>query len=157
MIKWIDFTGITVSALVYKVGEWLLLGYRTDQCRDERRKRDNRGGWLKFNESIHNGIKRELKEEFDVDFEDNQIIPLWYREQFRAHENKPTHWIWFYHFIIFKPDQHIKNMEPHKHNELKFFKLSDLPSPDETHSMFYGILHDFKDQIEQITGETIIL
>lgn len=157
MTKGIDFTGISVSALVYHPGKWLLCNYRTDQCRDERWKWDNRWGGLKFHETIAHGIRRELQEEFDIDFSDDQITYLWHREQFRTHEDKPTHWIWFYHFVILNDNQKIKNMEPHKHSELKFFSLQNLPPIDDTHSMFYGVLYDFKEQIEHITQEEIIL
>lgn len=157
MIKWIDYTGISVSAVVYKPGQWILLGYRTDQCRDEHRRRDNRWWWLKFNETIKDGIKRELKEEFDSEFADDQLIYLGHREQFRTHEGQTTHWIGFYHLAIIQEDQQITNMEPHKHSELKYFPLSALPHPEESHSMLYGILSDFKEQIETITGEKIVL
>ena len=118
MIKWTDFIGISVSSLVYHPEKWILLGYRTDQCRDERWKWDNRGGWLKFSETIVQGMQRELTEEFGRDFHDEQIHRLGYREQFREHDGKMTHWIAFYHLTLLSGDEQLQNMEPHKHGEL---------------------------------------
>lgn len=157
MTKWIDFTGISVSAVVYHPWKWILLWYRTDKCRDERWKRDNWWWGLKFNETIKDGTKRELKEEFDSNFSDDQLIYLGHREQFRMHEGVSTHRVAFYHLAIIREDQELKNMEPHKHSELKYFPLNQLPSPQESHSMLYGILTDFKEKIEEITGEQISL
>lgn len=70
MIKWIDYIGIAVAATIYHPQKWILFGMRTHQCRDEPDVRDNRWGWLKFNETIIDGIKRELKEETGRDFTD---------------------------------------------------------------------------------------
>ena len=93
MIKWTDFTGIAVSSLIYHEEKGFLFWHRTDQCRDERRKRDNRGGGLKFWETIANGMKRELEEEFGRTFRDEQIHILWYREQFREHNREKSQFI----------------------------------------------------------------
>lgn len=157
MIKWIDFTGISVSTLVYHPEKWFLFWHRTDQCRDERRKRDNRGWGLKFWETISDGMKRELEEEFWRTFKDNQIHTLWYREQFREHEGKQSHRIAFYHLTILDGSEIITNMEPHKHDELKYFPIHDLPTKEESHSMLYPTLTEYKEKIEKLIGKKIVL
>ncbi len=48
-------------------------------------------------------------------------------------------------------------MEPHKHDELRYFPIGQLPPKEESHSMLYPALYDFKDKIESITGEKVIL
>ena len=157
MIKGIDFTGIAVAATIYHPEKWILFGMRTEQCRDEPHVRDNRGGGLKFWEAIADGIKRELKEETWRDFQDNQIHFLWHREQLREHEGKKTHWIGFYHITILDGTETITNMEPHKHDELRFFPLDALPSPTESHSMLYPTITELKDKIEELIGKKIVL
>ena len=157
MIKWTDFTGITVSSLIYHTEKGFLFWHRTDQCRDERRKRDNRGGGLKFWEKITDGMKRELEEEFGRTFRDDQIHRIWYREQFREHEGKQTHRIGFYHITILDGTETITNMEPHKHDELKYFPINYLPTKEESHSMLYPTLTEFKEKIEILIGKKIML
>ena len=157
MIKWIDFTGISVSTLVYHPEQWFLFWHRTDQCRDERRKRDNRGGGLKFWEEISDGMKRELEEEFWRTFKDNQIYTLWYREQFREHNGKQSHRIAFYHITILDGTETITNMEPHKHDELKYFPIDKLPTQAESHSMLYPKLIEFKGKIEELIWKKVVL
>lgn len=100
MIKWTDYIGVTVSAIVYHPEKWLLLWHRTDKCRDEWWTRDNWWGGLEFGETIREGIQRELVEEFGREFSNDQIYNLGYREQFRQHEGHKTHRIAFYHLII---------------------------------------------------------
>lgn len=157
MTKGIDFTGIAVAATIYHPDKGILFGMRTEQCRDEPNVRDNRGGGLKFGEKITDGMKRELKEETWRDFQDNQIHFLWHREQLREHEGKKTHWIGFYHLTILRGDEVITNMEPHKHDELRYFQIDTLPIQQESHSMLYPTLIEFKEKIEKLIDKTITI
>lgn len=157
MTKWIDYTGISVSAIVYHPEKWVLYGLRTEQCRDEWNKRDNRWGGLEFGETIQQGIIRELEEEFGRTFDPQQIHKLWYREQLREHNGVATHRIAFYHCIILRGTEELKNMEPHKHSELRYFPLDQLPQVEECHSMIYPTLKEFQSQIEQLTGKSLAI
>ncbi len=157
MIKWVDFTGITINAVIYHPTRWLLLTHRNKECRDEPNTRGNMWWGLKFWETLADGIRRELQEEMWWEFEDRQIIPLWYREQFRKHDGQKTHRIAFTHLIILKWNEILQNMEPEKCDGIDYFALDDLPPKAQTHSMFYPTLKDFKREIERLIGKEIIL
>lgn len=155
MIKWIDYIGIAVVAIIYQLDKWILLWMRTENCRDEPHVRDNRGGGLRFGEMIIDGMKRELKEELWRDFQTEQLHSLGYREQFRDSFDAKSHWLAFYHLLILKGDEIWTNAEPDKRSEIQFFPLDSLPSREDAISMFYPTLIDFKEKIEYLIRKKV--
>lgn len=157
MKKGIDYIGITVSYIVYDPKKWFLCSLRSKKCRDEHNVRDLWWGWLKFGETFSEGIAREIQEELWLQPQDYIVHRLWIREFFRTIDGKPSHWVGIQHLIIPHDTEKVRNNEPEKHAELKFFPLKNLPSADKTHSQFYPTLREFKFQIESIIWQTILL
>ena len=155
MIKWIDYPGLTTWAIIYKPSKGILLIHRTDQCRDERWTRDLIGWGVDFWDTTLVTIKKEIKEEVDLNIRDDQVIFLGLREQFRKHNGKSTHWIGFYYFITLDENQEETIMELHKFDDSKYFPLHELPSREKTNRIVYPTLQEFKSQIEQLTWETL--
>lgn len=48
-------------------------------------------------------------------------------------------------------------MEPHKHDEMKYFPLEQLPLREEAHSVFYPTLREFQEKIERLIQEKVII
>jgi 8-oxo-dGTP pyrophosphatase MutT (NUDIX family) len=157
MIKGVDYTGVSVVYILIDRERGLLSSLRSSNCRDEHGKRDLGGGGVKFNEKLADGMKRELKEELNINDDSYIMHELGFREIFRGHEGKKTHWISFEYLIILKSDVIIENMEPNKHEELKFFPFDNLPPKDKVHSHYYYILSEFKDKIFELSGVDLIL
>jgi len=82
------------------------------------------GGEVEFGETIEEALKREIKEEVGVEI---KVI-----RQLSFHQNidegKKMHWLSF-GFLAKCVSGSVKNCEPDKHDELKWFSLNDLPTP----------------------------
>jgi len=102
-------------------------------------------------------MKREVKEELNINDNSYHMHELGFREIFRNHEGKTTHWISFEYLIILKSGTVIENMEPDKNEELKFFPFDSLPPKDKVHSHYYYIFSEFKDKILELSGVDLIL
>lgn len=78
------------------------------------------GGTVEFGETVISALKREIKEELDIEIYDEELLGHhnWIKE------NK--HWIAL-NFIA-KTKGIPKIMEPEKMSEIKFFKLDKLPT-----------------------------
>lgn len=67
MIKGIDFTGINVTFYCHDGAGSYLFHKRGINCRDEHGRWDCGGGGLKFNETLEDAVRREVREEFGTD------------------------------------------------------------------------------------------
>jgi 8-oxo-dGTP diphosphatase len=144
MKKGIDYTAITVSYMCHDGQGNFLLNKRSNQCRDEHGCWDFGGGGLEFGESVEVSLKKELMEEYCV--EPKSMEFLGYLDLFREHDGQKTHWLSL-EFLVEIDRGKVKNGEPHKFEELGWFRLSDLPQP--AHSTQYLLLERFKDQLER--------
>ena len=156
MTKWIDYPWLTTGAIIYKPSKGILLVHRTDKCRDERWTRDLIGRGIDFGDTALSTIQKEIKEEVNLKIDDSQMHFLWFREQFRIHEGKPTHRVWFYYFVMLDEDQEAEIMEKDKFDDIGYFPLDDLPAIEKTNTIVYPTLTEFKERIEQLTGKKII-
>lgn len=142
MKKGMDYTGVTVVFLCHDGEGNVLLSKRTTECRDEHGCWDPGGGALDFGEGVVETLKRELAEEYCTDVIDYEF--LGYREVHREMEGRKNHWIALDFKVLIDRDK-VRNGEPHKFEELRWFTLDNLPSP--LHSQFPAFLEQHKDKL----------
>jgi 8-oxo-dGTP diphosphatase len=117
-----DYIGIGCGALIINNKNETLLMKRGPMSKNEIGFWSKPGGSVEFGEKVENAIKREIKEELDIEIE--LIKFLDYTDHIIKSENQ--HWIAFNYLAkIIKGEPKI--MEPDKHDEIKWFSLDDLP------------------------------
>ncbi len=126
MKKGEDYTGVSVVFICHDGRENYLLNKRSNNCRDEHGRWDIGGGGVEFGHTIEETLRKELYEEFGVSVIDYET--LGFRELQREHNGKKTHWISIDHKVLINPEE-VKNNEPHKFEEIAWFKLEDFPEP----------------------------
>ncbi len=124
MKKGIDYIGVGVGAIIFNDNGEVFLAKRGLKARNEPGKWDFPGGAVKFGETVENAIKREIKEEFDMNIEiidllevNNHIIP-----------EEEQHWV-SPAFIAKLVSGEAKNIEKYKNEEIGWFSLDKIPRP----------------------------
>ena len=100
------------------------------------------GGGLEFGDTVENTLKKELKEEYCADILDYEF--LGYRDVHRERTGAKTHWIAL-DFKVLVDREKVKNGEPHKFEEIGWFKLDKLPDP--LHSQIPYALEIYKKKL----------
>jgi ADP-ribose pyrophosphatase YjhB (NUDIX family) len=126
MRKGEDYIGVSVSFFCHDGEGNYIMAKRNKNCRDEHGRWDFGGGGVKFGESLESALKREVKEEYGTN--PLEFEYLGHAEVFREHEGKPTHWVKFRYKVLLNRDE-VLNMEPNKHDEIAWFKTTNLPAP----------------------------
>lgn len=125
MEQGVNFIGISVGAMIFNDKKELFLAKRSQNCKNEKGCWEIPGGGVNFGEKLIDAVKREIKEEFDVEIE---II-----EQFPAADhiipNENQHWVPTTFLAKLKSDNKPHIMEPGKCDEIGWFSLKNLPSP----------------------------
>lgn len=103
-----------------------LFNKRSNNCRDECGAWDQGGGALEFGEKVEDALKKEIKEEYCTDVLGYEF--LGYLDVHREHNGEKTHWIAL-DFKVLIDRNKVKNGEPHKFDEIGWFKLDNLPTP----------------------------
>jgi len=137
-----DYTGVTVVYLRHDGRGNYVLNKRSNQTRDEHGTWDSGGGGLELNDTVENTLRKEIKEEYCTDVLGSQF--LGFRDIHRIYEGKPTHWIAL-DFKVLVNREKVKNGEPHKFDEVGWFKLGEFPQP--MHSQFPILLEKYKEKI----------
>lgn len=140
MKKGVDFTGVTIVFACHDGEGNFLFSKRSPQCRDEHGTWDPGGGGLEFGDTVEGTLKKEIREEYCTDVLAYEF--LGYRDVQREHAGVKTHWIAL-DFKVRIDRSNVANGEPHKAEELAWFKLDSLPSP--MHSqwpIFYNLYQD---------------
>jgi len=137
-----DYTGVTVVYLCHDGRGNYLLNKRSNQTRDEHGTWDPGGGGLEFNDTVENTLRKEIKEEYCTDVIGYQV--LGFRDVHRINNGRPTHWIAL-DFKVLVNREKVKNGEPHKFDEIGWFKLEEFPQP--MHSQFPIFLEKYKEKI----------
>ena len=128
----VDFIGITCTFFCHDGKGNFLLNKRSQKCRDERGTWDCGSGALKFGESFEEGTRREVREEYGVEIKKLQQVQV--RNVLRTnHEGEQTHWVAIV-FTCLIDAKKVKNGDPDKIEELRWFHYSELPTP--LHSQF---------------------
>lgn len=140
MGKGVDHIGISAVTICHDGKGKYLLGLRSDACRDEHNRWDMIGsGGVEFGDDLETTIAREVKEECGADIIHMEF--LGFREVFREHGGKKTHWIAFDHLVHIDPTQ-VCNTEPDKCLELRWCSIDEIPEP--MHSQFPYFLEKYK-------------
>ncbi|MAQ59291.1 RNA pyrophosphohydrolase [bacterium] len=142
MQKGFDYIGVCVCFYCHDGKGNYVFHKRGEACRDESGVWDGGGGGVKHGESIEEAVKREVLEEYGTD--PLEIEELGYSDVFRDFDGKKSHWVAFRFKVLVDREQVINN-EPHKHEELGWFRIDSLPTP--LHSQIPGELERFKDKL----------
>jgi len=118
----LDYIGVGCGALIVNDKNEILLLKRTDRARNQAGFWSKPGGTVEFKEKIEDAVVREIKEEVAVDI---KIVKfLGFTES--VIENETQHWICL-NYLAKIVGGEVQNMEPEKHEEVKWFSLNNLP------------------------------
>ena len=142
MIKGQDHIGVCVVYFCHDGQGSFVMAKRSASARDEQGRWDIGGGGLEFNETVEECLRKEIKEEYCANVQSYEF--LGYRDEHREQNGAPTHWIAL-DFKILVDRAQVKLGEPHKFDDLKWFRLGDpLPSP---HSQLPHFLEKYKSRL----------
>lgn len=130
--KGVSFTGITTVFFCHDGQGNIFLTKRSKNTRDEHGRWDPGGGGLKHGQSVEDNLRRELKEEYDVEPIKLQFIG--YYDAFRTQKDAgKTHWLALCFAVQINPAD-VRINEPQMVDDYGWFALDALPSP--LHSQF---------------------
>lgn len=135
----IDSIGVSVVFFCHDGNGNFLLNKRSKNCRDEHGCWDPGGGGLEFGEDVIATLKREIAEEYCTDLLSYEF--LGFRNVIRKQSGLETHWVAL-DFKVLVDRETVKNGEPHKLEEIGWFKVSEFPEP--LHSQFPAALKKYK-------------
>lgn len=138
----INFIGVCVVYFCHDGRGNFLMNKRSKSTRDEQGRWDPGGGEIKLGEHVLHALKREIKEEYSTDVIDYEF--LGFRDVHRIKLGKKTHWVALDFKVLVDP-QKVKNGEPDKHTEIKWFSLDNLPK--NLHSQFHKFLKLYRNKL----------
>ena len=115
---------------------------RSKNCRDEQELWDTGAGALEFGDKVEERLRKEIKEEYCTEVLDYEF--LGFRDMHRENNGIKTHWIGLIFKVLIDKTK-VKNGEPHKFDELKWFTFDTLPK--ELHSQLPFIFEKYKDKL----------
>ena len=145
MKKGTDYTGITIVYFCHDGDGNFVMSKRSQNCRDEKGLWDIGGGGLEFDDTVENTLRKEINEEYCTDVLSFEF--LGYRDMHRINEGVKTHWVAL-DFKVLVDKNKVKNGEPHKFDDIKWFTLETLPSKEKIHSGFPFFLEKHKDKLK---------
>jgi ADP-ribose pyrophosphatase len=120
--KGVDYIGVGCGALIVNDKNEVLLMERGVKAKNEVGFWAQPGGTVEFGETIQSAIKREIKEELNIDIELFELLSV--TDHIIKDENQ--HWVaaaYRAKIVSGKPE----NMEPEKISNIKWFPLEQLP------------------------------
>lgn len=142
--KGTDFIGVSIVYFCHDGKGNFVMAKRSQNSRDEKGRWDIGGGGLEFGDTVENTLKKEIKEEYCTDVLSFEF--LGYRDVHREQEGKKTHWIALDFKVLIDPKQ-VKNGEPHKFDDVKWFTLKTLPDEKEIHSQIPNFLKSYRGKL----------
>ena len=142
MQKGLDYTGVSVVYFCHDGKGNFLMQKRGKNCRDEHGRWDIGGGGVEFGVTIEENLKKEIKEEYSTEVLGYDF--LGFRDVHRENDGRKTHWIALDFKVLVNPNM-VKNGEPHKFDEVKWFTLNTLPSP--IHSQLGNFLKEYSKKL----------
>jgi ADP-ribose pyrophosphatase YjhB (NUDIX family) len=136
----VEFIGVSCAFICHDGKGRILLGKRSQNCRDEQGTWDFGGGSHEFGATLVQTVKREIKEEYGVKAADLKFIKV-YDAHRQLADGTPTHWVVALFAAKVDPAK-VKNNEPYKIDEIGWFKPDQLPE-----SMHSQAAHNIKSAI----------
>lgn len=140
MRKGYDYPGVTIVFFCHDGNGNFVMSKRSGQARDENGRWDIGGGGLEFGDTVEQTLCNEIKQEYCAEVLKFEF--LGYRDVHRDHEGQATHWIALDFKVLIDPEQ-VKNGEPNKFDEVRFFRLESLP--ENIHSQLPNFLQIYRD------------
>jgi 8-oxo-dGTP diphosphatase len=115
-----DVIGVGMGALIFNSEGKFLLTQRGPKAKNERGKWEIPGGALEFGETFAAGLKREIKEELDIEIEVGELLDICDHILPEEHQ----HWVsptYICRIVSGTP----KIMEPEKCSDLGWFSLDE--------------------------------
>lgn len=122
----VDYVGVCTSFYCHDDEGNFVFAKRSKNCRDEHGRWDPGSGALDHGLTFRENVLKEVKEEYGCDGEIEAWLPP--ITILREHGDQKTHWVAIGAFVKIKSEE-VKNMEPHKFDEMALFKFDDLPNP----------------------------
>jgi mutator protein MutT len=116
-----DFIGVGVGAIIFNDEGKVFLNKRGQNARNERGKWEFPGGGVRFGEKLEDAIKREIKEEFNIEIEILDQLKV----SDHIIENEGQHWVsptFVTKLVAGEP----KIMEPDKCDEFKWVDIVEI-------------------------------
>lgn len=125
MIKGVDYIGVGVGAVIVDDNNKILLAKRGPKAKNESGKWEFPGGTIEFGDTMRNTIKREIKEELDIDIEpQHQLTSI---DHFIPEEKQ--HWIAI--AFISKIAKGIPRiLEPEKCSKIEWHSMQEIEKMD---------------------------
>lgn len=120
-----------------------LMHKRSAKARDEHGRWDIGAGSVEVHETVENTLRKEIREEYGTEVLGFEF--LGFRDVHREHEGRPTHWVALDFKVLIDPSS-VKNGEPHKFDEIGWFRLGSLPN-EPLHSQLPHFLKKYKERL----------
>lgn len=124
MKRGIDFIGVGVGAIIVNDSNQLFLARRGEKAKNERGCWEFPGGSVEFGETLADALKREMREEYDVEIEVGALLDV--VDHILLEENQ--HWVsptFICRILAGEP----RIVEPEKCVEIGWFSPEDVPEP----------------------------
>ncbi|MDQ3099084.1 MAG: NUDIX domain-containing protein [bacterium] len=125
MKKGIDYIGVAVGVTLFNEKGQIFLSKRGQEVKNEKGTWEGPGGSIDFGERMADAIRREMREEYDIEIEIIKKFPA--EDHFIPAEKQ--HWVATTFWATLKAGQEPKIMEPHKCDAIGWFDLENLPEP----------------------------
>ena len=125
MEKGVDYPGVCVVFYCHDGKGNFLMSKRNKNCRDEHGTWDPGGGGIEFGIPLEENLRKEIKEEYCTEVLNSEFLGI--RDVHREHNGEKTHWIALDYKCLIDAVK-VKNGEPHKFDEVKWFTLDSLPA-----------------------------
>ena len=142
MIQGKDYVGISVVYFCHDGKGNFLMQKRGQKCRDEKGKWDIGAVGLDFGKGVEFTLIKEIQEEYSTEILNYEF--LGYRDVHRKDNEIPTHWLAL-DFKVLVDSSKVKNGEPHKFDEIKWFTL--VKKPENLHSQLPVFFDKYKDRL----------
>lgn len=117
-----DYIGVGCGVFVHNDSGEILLLKRSKNCKNDVGYWERPGGTVEFGEKVTDALKRETLEEVGVEIEDIEF--LGFTDHFIPEEDQ--HWLGLSFMAEIKSGEP-KNIEPEKHDAMKWFKDDKMP------------------------------